>query len=126
MVRQHSATSPRRRAEVLVAISTGVLSLDEALSLAASDIGEDLRSLPLRDVLENLPGVDARSALARLRDFGYPDAATTRLGDVLNARNLALLADALLVDEDQTSSVDNWPFPHLVRRGPTNGVRELS
>ena len=100
--------APRNRAEVLVAISTGVLSLDEVLSLAGSDVGLDLRSLPLREVLENLPGVDARSVLARLRDFSYPDAAATRLGDVLNARSLALLTDVILADSRTT--INNWPF----------------
>lgn len=113
MTRRQPATknlrgAPRQRAEVLVAVSAGVLSLDEVLSLAGSDVGLDLRSLPLRDVLENLPGVDARSVLARLRDFGYTDAATTRLGDVLNTRSLALLADAVLADD--LTTISNWPF----------------
>ena len=113
--------SPRNRAEVLVAISAGVLSLDEVLSLAASDVGEDLRSLALRDVLENLPGVDAAPVLARLCDFGYPAAATVRLGDMLNARSLSFLSDALLVD--QATSVNNWPFSHSMGPLLENGAR---
>ncbi len=123
MSRRSSHMSPRNRAQALVAISTGVLSLDEVLSLSASGAGEDLRSLPLRDVLENLPGVDAAVMLARLRNFGYPSAATARLGDVLNIRRMSLLADALLVDGDRTTSVGNWPFSHLVVPTAGNGVR---
>ena len=113
--------SPRNRAENLVALSTGVLSLDEVLSLAASDVGLDLRSLPLRDVLENLPGVDAAPVLARLRDFGYPDVATARLGDMLTTGSLSFLADALLADH--ATSVNNWPFSRLTGPLPKNGAR---
>jgi hypothetical protein len=114
MAKRPPNMSPRNRAEALVAISTGVLSLDEVLSLAASGVGEDLRSLPLHDVLENLPGVDAPSVMARLRDFGYPAAATAGLGDIINIRHMPLLADALLVDEDAT--VGNWPFVERTSR----------
>lgn len=110
MSRRPTSMSPRNRAEALVAISTGVLSLDEVLSLAASGVGEDLRSLPLRDVLANLPGVDAAAVMARLRDFGYRAAATAGLGDMLNIRHMSLLADTLLADDDQTTGADNFPF----------------
>ena len=108
MARRPPHISPRSRAEILVAINAGVLSLDEVLSLAASSAGEDLRSLPLRDVLENLPGVNTASILARLRDFGCPDVESVRLGDAINTQNLSFLADAFLANNSAT--LGNWPF----------------
>jgi hypothetical protein len=113
--------SPRNRAAVLVAISTGVLSLDEVLSLAASGVGEDLRSLSLRDVLENLPGVDAAAVIAGLRKSGYPTAARARLGDILDARGLSLLIDAMCI-VDRNTTVGNWPFVERTRQLGTIGL----
>ena len=107
--------SPRNRAQALVAISTGVLSLDEVLSLAASPVGEDLRSLSLRDVLANLPGVDAASVINRLHKSGYRTARTARLGDILDARSLSFLTDALSII-DRTATVGNWPFVERTSR----------
>lgn len=101
--------SPRNRAEVLVAISTGVLSLSEVLSLAASSVGGDVRALPLREVLSNLPGVDARAVLARLSTFGFPSPNTIRLGELLINSRLSILADVILVDL-RTPPVEEWPF----------------
>ena len=105
--------SPRNRAQALVAISTGVLSLDEVLSLAASPVGEDLRSLSLRDVLANLPGVDAASVIEGLHKSGYRNARTARLGDILDAGSLSFLTDALSII-DRTASFGGWPFVEVI------------
>jgi len=104
--------SPRNRAEVLIAMSTGVLTLDEVLTLATSSIGEDLRGLPLRDVLENLPKTNARSVVTSLENFGFANASSSLIANVLDPKRLHLLADAILVN-DRTSPSAEWPFVEI-------------
>lgn len=101
--------SPRNRAETLVAMSTGVLTLDEVLALAMSPVGEYLRTLSLRDVLENLPKVNARSVVASLDAFGFTKASSALIANAIDPRRLPLLADALLVD-DRSAPSPEWPF----------------
>jgi len=104
----------RNRAEALVALSTGVITFDEVLSLAATQSGRDLRILRLRDVLRDAKGVNAKAILERLEAYGMKGPQEIKLRDVLTQRNMAMLIDAMGHNTREAPNPD-WPFVSVAR-----------
>jgi hypothetical protein len=104
----------RNRAEALVALSTGVITFDDVISLAATQSGRDLRVLRLRDVLRDTKGVNAKAILERLESYGMRCPQEIKLRDVLTQRNMAMLVDAMSHNTRQAPNPD-WPFVSVAR-----------
>jgi uncharacterized membrane protein YccC len=104
----------RNRAEALVALSTGVITFDDVLSLAATQSGRDLRILRLRDVLRDAKGVNAKAILEMLEEYGMRCPQEIKLRDVLTQRNMAMLVDAMNHNTRQAPNPD-WPFVFVTR-----------
>lgn len=102
--------SPRTRAETLVAVNTGVLSISDVVHLVVSGLGNEIKPLTLKTLLANTPRTDAKSVLARLEIFGYKSADDARIGELVDPRNRALLADVLTCDS-RTAPSPVWPLP---------------
>ena len=112
MTRQTSNPQIQLRAEMLKALSTGVLSVSDILAFAAAEIGRDARVLTLGEVLRSAKGVNARVVVRRLEGYGLKNAATLRLREVIDPARLALIADALS-GKDREPPTSQWPFENL-------------
>lgn len=104
--------SPRTRAETLVAVNTGVLSISDVVHLVTSDAANEIKPLTLKALLANAPRTDARLILDRLEGFGYKSVDDARIGDLADPKRRALLADVLTSDRRTTPS-PTWPLPSV-------------
>ena len=100
--------SPRTRAETLVAVNTGVLSVSDVVHLVVSDAGKEIGPITLKTLLANAPRTDARTVLARLESLGFKSIDDARLSSLVNQENREMLADVITVD-DRTSPSPVWP-----------------
>jgi hypothetical protein len=91
--------SEQNRADALLTLESGIMNVSEILKFAEHPIGRDLRILTLREVLLHARGVNARVVLARLTAFGIDNAESIRVRDVLDAKHLALITDALSAND---------------------------
>ena len=92
-------------------LADGSVSVSELLEAAQTTWGLDLQNLTVREVLLHARGVNARVVLARLKAFGIENAESIRVRDVLDAKHLALIVDALLTN-DRHSPTPLWPYVH--------------
>lgn len=100
----------RTRAEALISLSTGLLTLPDVLSLASSDLGKDLRVLTLREVLVNAKGVDAKTILGRLDRYGLKNPSSLKLRELIDKTQLLILLSDALTAEDRDLPTQQWPF----------------
>jgi hypothetical protein len=98
-------------AVALSTLAAGSVNVSELLEAAQTTWGLDLQILTLREVLLHARGVNARVVLARLTAFGIENAESIPVRDVLDAKHLALIADALSAN-DRHSPTPQWPFVH--------------
>ena len=59
------STAPRTRAEILMALNSGFISVADVVHLAVSEVGKEIRPITLKAVLTDMPRTDARTVLAR-------------------------------------------------------------